>query len=279
MKTALKKIANGLLPQPLLRSLLQRQFLTTRTWSNRHWGVFDSFDSANAWAAAHGETPHFELDQLDWLKSRLVLKSHDYPVLFWLGKILDSRPARVFDLGGSVGMTFLAYRALLPSVANLRWQVCELPETVALGPAVAEEYQAPQLSFTSEVQLASGADVLFSAATLQYVETPLAQTLASLPQSPPHVLINRLPLTRQRGFVTLQHSGTAMSANAIANDREFVQAMVGAGYRLVDRWHCLENTTAIPLHPELTVPWFHGFYFVRAGYDAAHANQATHPDR
>jgi hypothetical protein len=31
--------------------------------------------------------------------------------------------------------------------------------------------------------------------------------------------------------------------------------------------------------PELTVPWFHGFYFVRDGYDAAHATQAPHPDR
>ncbi|RZI96465.1 MAG: methyltransferase, TIGR04325 family [Variovorax sp.] len=279
MHPALKKFATSVLPKPILRSLLQRRFLATRSWSNQHWGVFDSFAAARQWAVEHGEKPHFELDQLGWLKSRLVLKTHDYPMLFWLARALDGRPARVFDLGGSVGVSFLAYRQALPFAADLQWQVCELPETVALGVGVAREYQAPQLSFTSDVQMGSGADVLFTAGTIQYIETPLPQTLAALAEPPRHVLINRLPLTRQRGFVTLQHSGTAMSPNAIANDREFVQGMVGAGYRLVDRWRCLENATHIPLHPELVVPWFHGFYFVRDGYDAGHVTQAPHPDR
>lgn len=279
MRAAFKELATRLLPKPMLRALLQRRFLATRSWSNQHWGVFDSFAEANRWAAAHGEQPRFELDQLGWLKARLALKTHDYPMLFWLARALDGRPARVFDLGGSVGVSFLAYRKVLPFPVGLQWQVCELPETAALGPGVAAEYQAPQLSFTSDVAAASGADVLFSAGTIQYIETPLPQTLASFAQPPRHVLINRLPLTRERGFVTLQHSGQAMSANAIANDREFVKAMEGAGYRLVDRWRCLENITTIPLHPELTVPWFHGFYFVRDGYDAAHATQAPHPDR
>jgi hypothetical protein len=34
----------------------------------------------------------------------------------------------------------------------------------------------------------------------------------------------------------------------------------------MDRWKCLENSASIPLHPELSLNSFDGFYFVREAH-------------
>jgi len=265
MHPAVKQLVTTLVPRPLLRPLLQRRFLATREWANRHWGVFDSFEAANQWIAAQGQVSQFRLDHRRWREERLGLMVHDYPMLFWLDRVLQGRStARVADLGGSVGVSYYAFRRVLPFGDGLQWQVCELPETVAAGREIAQEQGAVQLSFTSDPAALDGADVLFAAGAIQYIETPLPDTLRAMQAPPAHVLINRLPLSgRHPTHVTLQHSGQAISPYRIANRREFLDAMAQAGYRQVDTWRCLENATDIPLHPEHALPWFHGFYFTR----------------
>jgi putative methyltransferase (TIGR04325 family) len=169
----------------------------------------------------------------------------------------------VLVLGGSVGVSWYALSPYLSRAERLAWQVCELPETAALGRKIATEREAAQLSFTTEPRAMDGADVLFSAGTIQYIDTPLVNMLAPLALPPRHVLINRLPLTGGRSFITLQNSGVAVSPYRIQNEDGFLGGMDRLGYRVVDRWKCLQNSAAIPLHPEHTLEHFHGFYFAR----------------
>lgn len=266
MHAALKQIVMALVPRPVLAPLLRKRFLACREFRNLHWGVFDSFAAANQWAAAHDQRPRFTLDHRQWLEERTRLFSHDYPILFWLSLILQSKPAVLADLGGSVGVSYLAFRKVLPLDPAMKWLVCELPETVAVGREIAAEHQASALAFTSELSDLDGAEVLLTAGTIQYIETPLYASLRTLRAPPRHVLVNRLPLTqRHPAFVTLQHSGQTMTPMRIGNRDEFVEGMRMAGYRQIDRWLCLENWVEIPLHPDHGVQHFHGFYFRHEG--------------
>jgi len=258
-----KSAVRHVVPQPILQARYERYFFGTAEWQNLHLGVFESFDEADAFAACRGVRPHFGLDHVKWLQEHRGLSTHDYPVLFWLGRLVAD-DIRLVDLGGSVGVTYYAYKAVLPLPPTLRWQVCELPEVVPLGQRIAQERGETALSFTTDRMAIDGAAILLAAGVLQYVRTTLAELLQALPAPPRHVLVNRLPLTTQRSsFVTLQNGGAGIQSYRIANDAEFVEQLRRAGYRVVDRWRCMENTTQIPFHPDLTLDHFSGFYLTR----------------
>jgi putative methyltransferase (TIGR04325 family) len=259
-----RSLVKAVVPQAVLQPWLRRRFFATRSWRNRHWGVFDSFEAAHQYVRRHGHVAHYTLDHRQWLAERQTLLPHDYPMLFWLAQAIDQKPARIVDIGGSVGVSYLTFQTVLPYPPGLHWQVCELPEVVELGREIARERGGTQLSFTSDSAVLDGADILFSAGALQFIEQPLPELLNRLRAPPRHLLINRLPLTSCRtDFVTLQHSGQSPAPCRIANERSFIDAMTRAGYRERDHWKCLENHTRISLHPELALDYFHGFYFER----------------
>ena len=269
MRHAAMKVAERLLPKTLRGQLHRRRFFRTRGWRNLHWGVFDSFEAANAFSREHGEPPRFDMDQQRWLADKQRLMAHDYPMLFWLERLLTSpegqRFERVCDLGGSVGVSYLALSPYLSLPPQLVWEVCELPDVAEFGRKVASERGMQQhLHFSTDMgQALQGADILFTAGTIQYIDEPLETLLGAAAKPPRHVFINRLPLTTGSTFVTLQNSGVAVHPYRIRNDAEFVEAMNRLGYRVVDRWICLQNSTHIPLHPERTLEHFHGFYLRR----------------
>ncbi|SFM29101.1 methyltransferase, TIGR04325 family [Variovorax sp. OV329] len=269
LRNVAAKAADHLLPLPMRAALHRRRFFGAREWRNLHWGVFDSFEAANAFAQQHGAPPRFDMDQRRWLSDRQKLLAHDYPMLFWLERLFTSDEGRQFtrlcDLGGSVGVSYMALGPYLSLPPQLQWEVCELPEVADFGRQVARERElGPQLGFSSDLDAAlDGADVLFTAGAIQYIDRPLEQMLGSAGRAPRHVFINRLPLTGGSSFVTLQNSGLAIHPYRIRNDAQFVDALSGIGWGVVDRWTCLQNSTHIPLHPERTLDHFHGFYLRR----------------
>lgn len=270
LRAAAIEVVDRVFPPPWRGALQRRHFLHTHQWCNLHWGVFDSFASANEFARRHGHTAHYKLDHRQWLTEHLELMPHDYPVLFWLERLLCSPAGRQFsrmaDLGGSVGPTYLAFKPYLSLPPALVWQVCELPEVVEFGRQVARECgEEAHLQFTCETRALSGADVLLAAGAIQFIDARLDDMLHSLPQAPPHIFINRVPLTQGEGFVTLQNTGVALCPYHIRNEQGFIDAMGAIGYAVVDRWKCMQNSTHIPLHPERTLDYFHGFYFRRDG--------------
>jgi putative methyltransferase (TIGR04325 family) len=258
-----KSAVRHVMPRSFLESRYERYFFGTPEWKNLHLGVFESFEEADAFAAARGVHPHFGLDHEKWLREHRGLSAHDYPMLFWLSHLV-CEDARVVDLGGSVGVSYYAYKAVRPFPPTLHWRVCELGEVVPLGQRIARERGETALSFTTDLSAIDGASILFAAGVLQYVRSTLAELLDAVSTPPRHVLINRLPLTTQRGsFVTLQNGGAGIQSYRVDNEGEFLQELQRSGYRVVDRWRCLENATEIPFHPELTLDHFSGFYLTR----------------
>lgn len=254
-------LIRAVVPAAVLRMRSERRFFASRGFQNLYLGKFASFAECRAYANGKGLTTGYALDHDDWARTQSVLRAHDYPILYWLGRLLAKGDV-VVDFGGSVGVCFYAFRQRLEFPQDLSWVVCELPEPVEQGRKLAQERDATGLSFTTDRGVIDGCSLLLCAGVLQFIETPLADILAGLQAPPPHVLVNRIALTRDTpAFFTLQHTGRSVSPVRIDNLDDFVRSMGAHGYTLIDQWKCFENSLQVPQHDECRLEYFHGMYF------------------
>ncbi len=247
----------------LLRGRYERRFRTARG-AGALCGAYASFAEA-ARAAPAGAALGYDRVEAGGLYRDLLddVAPKDYPALFWLRDALGGART-VFDLGGHVGVSYYAFRRYLPYPAGLRWVVCDVPAVVAEGVAMAAARGAPGLAFTTDPAEASGADVLFAAGSLQYMERPLEALVAGLARRPRHVLINQTPTHAGGGFVTLQNIGVAFCAYRVAAAGALPDALGRLGYALVDQWEDPVRRTALPYHPDVGPIAYSGYYLRRA---------------
>lgn len=248
-----------LLAKPAYRLLFARGTLPT----NSYYGLYASF--AEALAAAPKSLPTgFDLPRAANLyRERLdsVLMS-DYPVIFWLSRLLMAGQRKLFDLGGHIGISYYGFQRYLDYPADLQWQVYDVPEVVAAGRAWASQHDAPgRLCFTRSREDADGCDVLLASGVLQYLSFTLAEMLLALDARPRHLLINVTPLHPKRSFFTLQRIGFSVCPYRVAAIDEFVAGIQALGYGLVDRWESFERYMRIPFESEHSIDRYHGFYF------------------
>jgi putative methyltransferase (TIGR04325 family) len=242
----------------------QRGFFGAREWRNLALGVFSSFDEAAAYCRSHHAVPHYELyvDHRQWLQRQMALRAHDYPVLYWLMRLVSSAPS-VVDVGGSVGVSYYAFSRFLPNADQYRWQVLELADVVKTGREIAEQHACRSLSFTERWEDLTAADVLLCAGAAQFLPVDLSDHLQSLSERerPRNVIVNRVPIHATRSYVTLHNTGASITPCKVYARDQFVGAFAALGLSLIDEWICPENELVIPYHPELTVPTFRGFCF------------------
>lgn len=230
------------------------------------YGVFESFDEARRWLPPSREFDEPAL-QTEYERVRMHrLYSYDYPVLFWLADAFSRGARSVYDLGGSVGVHFHAYRKVLRYPDPLRWQVCEVPAVCTIGREIARREDTPALQFTEALDPARiDSDIWLSCGALQYIEGGRpAQLLAKAAKMPGHILLNKMPLYRGADFVTAQNLGAGSFAPYyVYNDADVIDEIEQAGYRLVDRWDVPERQLYVPDHPERAIRKFSGLYFQR----------------
>jgi putative methyltransferase (TIGR04325 family) len=154
--------------EAFLRARYEHDFATARN-ANLFRGIFNSAAEAAASAPAGGPLGYDHPDPAAQYRERLVqVYPTDYPVLFWLKNILgDVRT--VFDLGGHVGVARYAYERYLQFPEGLRWQVCDVPAVVEAGAKLAAERGISGLTFTTDRNHASAADLYHAAGVLQYL--------------------------------------------------------------------------------------------------------------
>jgi len=249
---------------PVLRTLLEA--LYKKRFSGNAWGafhgVYQSFKEANR--AAPRTKPlgfnnaAYALEFEDRLSRAL---SFDYPVMFWLGRLIEPG-TRVFDYGGHRGTNFYAYSRYLKYPEGFKWIVCDLPEIVKAGEELARRGNRDEISFTTSFSEASGAQILLAAGSLQYIEQPpFAVSLAALSVRPRHLLLNKLPLYEGNQIVTLQNGGPAFHPQYVFNRKDFIDSVCSAGYELVDQWDVPSHPGRIPFHPEASFRSHTGLYF------------------
>ena len=64
-------------------------------------------------------------------------------------------------------------------------------------------------------------------------------------------------------FVTLQNGGLVYYPQYVFNHEEFIRAIAGEGYELVDFWDDNVDSCIIPFHPEKSIKAYKGLYFCR----------------
>ncbi len=95
--------------------------------------------------AASKDVPKFRLSSYDNEPSahrladdRKRIFPFDYPIMFWLSKLLPDAKL-LFDWGGHVGISYFGYRRYLSYPDGLNWLICDVPAVVALGQKIAAE--------------------------------------------------------------------------------------------------------------------------------------------
>ncbi len=191
---------------PGLEAILRRRYdrlFESNVDRNLFRGVFPTFEAAQQAAPASRPVGYDNPSSAAMYADRTRrIHSHDYPTLFWLGKLLAEGCTRVFDLGGHIGLSYYAYRDYLDYPAGLRWLVHDVPAVVENGRRIAAEQGAGALSFDERFESAEGQEVLFSAGALQYLPQTLAERLAQLASPPRHLVLNLLPLHDRLSYFT-----------------------------------------------------------------------------
>lgn len=202
-------------------------------------------------------------------------ESYDYPMMFHLRTALEGGARTVFDFGGNTGIHMYTFRRYLDLPGDLTWTVCELPALVRAGEQLARQRRESCLRFTTDMQRASGADLLLSSGAVQYLEEPtLAEYLSGLIEPPHHLLLNRLPLCDGPGFATLQNGGSVFYPQRVFNRTEFLNALRGVGYEVVDTWRDHVDVCHIPFHRDRSLSFYSGVYCRRSAVPAAPVSES-----
>jgi putative methyltransferase (TIGR04325 family) len=224
-------------------------------------GVYPTFDKAGAAISRskavgfdNGASAQLYLHELD------RTKPSDYAVFFWMAPLLPEIRS-VFDFGGNKGWSFYSFQKYLGFPPDLRWTICDVPAVVSLGREVARARGARNLSFTSEFAEAEGCDLFLTSGALQFVDRELSELLGNLESLPPHLLINRVPLSDLPTYYTVHDIGASCSPYRIAHRPSFISSIEALGYQKVDEWTCAESWCKVRLRPSRVVKCYTGFYF------------------
>ncbi len=240
----------------------ERRFLTLRQ-GHLFRGVFASFQAAQASAPPGRATSYDNPNAAAMYVDRLtVVYPSDYPVLFWLQRLLPQGANKLFEIGGHIGVGYYAYQRFLDYPTPLRWTVMDLPAVVEQGRRHAQANDARgQLSFTSDMAEADGADLLFASGSLQYLPQTLDDILLKLSAKPRWLLLNMLPIHPTQQYYTLQNIVTAYCAYRIDSRERFVNALAELGYALRDEWQNAEKSCHIAYEPAHSLDHYKGFLF------------------
>jgi putative methyltransferase (TIGR04325 family) len=191
------------------------------------------------------------------------LRPSDHDAIEQIGPLLPEL-RRVVDIGGSVGNVYYLYGRHLELPAALEWVVCELPESVRHGRALAAERGVTQLRFEQGLARCGPAELALFSGSLHYLEQPASVLLAELGALPRYVLINRSPVTEAAPMYAVQDAGEWFTAAKVLQRSELVEDLERAGYRLRAEWACYELNVRFPLHPQHSAEHYSGFLFERA---------------
>jgi putative methyltransferase (TIGR04325 family) len=253
---------------PVINGILRRQYervFETNREANLFRGVFESFEDAARSAPSTRPIGYDNPDSAAMYMDRTRrIYPTDYPVIFWLQKLLAEDCVRIFELGGHIGVSYYAYRRYLDYPDMLRWCVHDVPAVMEKGRLVATEKDRDgRLSFCDRFDDANGFDILAAQGSLQYLPDTLAERLAGLEAPPRYLLLNLTPLHERHSYFTLQSVGTAFCPYRITAAGEFLRSFEELGYALVDTWENPEKRCEIPFHPEFSLDRYYGFFFRR----------------
>ncbi|MGC4059410.1 MAG: TIGR04325 family methyltransferase [Aquabacterium sp.] len=260
---ALHRRVDALADWPLLGDLVQRQardaFVANRD-QNLFYGVHETWDEAVAAAQSFGRSGYDNPESARLYQHRTRMDQHDYPSLYWLTRSLQEGMKGVFDVGGAIGIKFMAFREPLSAWPDLDWCVQDVPAMVEQGRKLAQERgDTARLRFTDRFAEGEGQDVLFASGVLQYLPQTLGELLAGWQRLPKRIVINTAAIHPERAFFTVNSLGTAFCPYRIQTQASLVRGLTSLGYRLRESWVNPDKPMVIPFKPEWSLRHYSGF--------------------
>lgn len=252
-----------LLALPPLRNWIEgqerRTFIANREQNLFH-GVHDTWEEAAAAARSFGVAGYDDPASATIYDHRLRLDAHDYPSLYWLSRSLQEGLKGVFDVGGAIGIKFLAFREPLQRYDDLTWRVQDVPAMVTHGRALsAQRGDAAQLEFTDRFEDGEGLDVLFASGVLQYLPRTLGELLSGYRRLPRRIVVNTAAIHSQHEFFTVNSIGTAFCPYRVQTQAGLIRGLTALGYRLRESWINPDKLLTIPLRSDLSLRHYSGY--------------------
>lgn len=242
-----------------------REFLANRE-RNLFFGVYASWEDAAAAARDCGAVGYDNAGSAALYDDRVRMDPHDYPSLYWLNRSLAEGLRGVLDVGGAIGIKFLAFREHLSGFPDLEWRVQDVPAMVARGRELAiQRGDAPRLSFTERFDDGEGSDVLFASGVLQYLPSTLGELLAGWRRLPRRIVVNTAAIHPQHAFFTVNSLGTAFCPYRVQTQAGLVRGLSTLGYRLREAWINPDKPLLIPHRPDHSLRHYSGYCLDLAG--------------
>lgn len=187
------------------------------------------------------------------------VKHWDYPILFWLERLLATS-SRIVDAGGHMGTKYRAFRSHLRLDRNVEWIVYDLPAMVRAGRELAREDRIEGLRFVDTLSEVPAADILLASGLLQYLDIPLSDLLRALPRLPPHVLLNKVATRDGDSIYLLEDLSAAEVPYQVRDRREVPRTLTALGYAVVDEWTIPSLSDAISTAANCGAVTSRGYY-------------------
>lgn len=231
-------------------AFLARTAARTR-WSSRFAGLYGSREDAER-AARRIDPKGYDSEDIADISFEMMSRraSWDYPVLFWLARLLPNRFS-VLDAGGHLGTKYIAFSDVL-DVGALDWTVYDLPGIVRAARKRQTSAEIPsEIRFVDRLSDVPPCDVLLASGLLQYFDSPFAAFVESMSQRPKIILLNKVALRDGPGQFTLERIGRGRVTYHIRSRTDWAAEIDAMGYDMVDEWRIPELAHAVPTHPWL----------------------------
>ncbi|TXH57838.1 MAG: methyltransferase, TIGR04325 family [Burkholderiaceae bacterium] len=260
---SLHRRVDALAGAPGIRALVQRQargaFIANRN-ENLFFGVHPTWDEAAAAAREFGQAGYDNAESAQLYDHHVRLAAHDYPALYWINRSLDEGLKGVFDVGGAIGIKFLAFREHLARHVDLAWLVQDVPAMAKHGRELAEQRgDARQLKFTDRFEDGEGSEILLASGVLQYLPRTLGELLSTYRTLPRRIVINTAAVHPEHQFFTVNSLGTAFCPYRIQTQAGVVRGLTQLGYRLRETWISPDKPMTIPFRPDYSLRHYTGY--------------------
>jgi putative methyltransferase (TIGR04325 family) len=245
--------------QTLALEKAREAFIANRD-DNLFFGVHESWEAASAEAAAFGQVGYNNPASASMYDHWTRMHAHDYPALCWLLRSMHDELRRVSDVGGSIGIKFLAFRDALAPWPDLHWTIYDLPVVVAHGRELsALRGDTDRLGFVDQIGDLQDCDVLYTSGVLQYLPRTLGEILSEWQHLPKRIIINTTPIHTDAAFFTVNSIGTAFCPYRVQTQANLIRELTKLSYKVREAWINPDKRMTIPMHPEFSLQNYTGF--------------------
>lgn len=233
-------------------------FVANRT-DNLFYGVHATWAEAEAAAATFGPVGYDHDSTVGLYEARVRKDPHDYPSVYWLQRSMLDGLRSVFDLGGNIGIKYLAFRDALERWPDLSWTVQDVPAVVRHGRQLAEQRgDAQQLRFTDRLDDGDGCDLLFASGVLQYLPLTLGELVGRWQRRPRRIVVNTAAIHPEHAYFTVNSIWTAYCPYRVQTQAALVRPLAELGYRVKETWVNPDKPLRVPGHPGHSLKHYSG---------------------